>query len=107
MSLATSPADVLTTIARSFVIAQKYATMEEALWGMAVSEVRCKIAYYRRRVRALERKYGSDFDTFSARLKGRATPAEEDDWLAWRSANSMLADWQRVYEGLQSGFPRA
>ena len=102
MSLTTSSVDVLTTIARSLVVAQKYASVEEALQAMAVSEVQRKMGYYRRRIRALERKYGTDFETFSARLQARATPAEEDDWLGWRSANRMLADWQTAYEELQS-----
>lgn len=100
----TSPTsvDVLTTIARTLVIAQKYASAEEALRGMALAEVRRKIAYYRQRIRALERKYAADFETFSARIQGCATPAEEDDWLAWRSANRMLADWRKAYERLQN-----
>lgn len=97
MSVTTS-VDVLTTIARSLVVAQECPSIEEALQGMAVSEVQRKIAYYQRRIRGLERKYGTDFDTFTARIQGRATPSEEDDWLAWRSANSMLADWQKTSE---------
>lgn len=101
MSLTTSSVDVLTTIARSLVVSQEYSSVEEALQAMAISEVRRKIAYYRRRIRALERKYGTDFETFSMRLQGRATPAEEDDWLAWRSAKRMLADWQKTLEELQ------
>ena len=101
MSLTTSSVNVLTTIARSMVVTQKYVSVEEALQAMALSEVRRKVAYYRRRIRALERKHGVDFETFSAQLQGRATPGEEDDWLAWRSANRMLADWQRTYEELQ------
>lgn len=107
MSPMTSSVDVLTTIARSLVVAQEYASVEEALQAMALSEVRRKVTYYRRRIRALERKYGTDFETFSARLRGRATPAEEDDWLAWRSANRMLADWQRTCEELQRARARA
>jgi len=103
MSLTASSVDVLTTIARSLVVAQKFASVEEALQEMALSEVRRKKAYYRRRIRTLERKYDADFDAFSARLQGRASPAEEDDWLAWRSANRMLSDWQRMYEELSSG----
>jgi len=101
MSLTTSSVDVLTTIARSLVVTQEYASVEEALQAMALSEVQRKIAYYQRRIRALEHKYGTDFEAFSARLRGRATPSQEDDWLAWRSANRMLADWQRAYEELQ------
>jgi len=98
MSATTSPADILTTIARSLVVAQEYPSVEEALQGMALSEVGRKIAYYRRRIRGLERKYGSDFDSFTAQLQARATPSEEGDWLAWRSATHMLADWQQTHE---------
>jgi hypothetical protein len=56
---------------------------------------------YRRRIRKLERQYAMEFDAFTARLQGRATPAEEDDWLAWQSARHMLADWQQVYQDLR------
>ena len=100
MASTTSSVDVLTTIARSMVVSQEYASVEEALQHMALSEVQRKIAYYRRRIRTLEHKYNTDFQTFSAHLQGRATPAEEDDWLAWRSANRMLADWQKTSEEL-------
>jgi len=107
MSVTTSSVNVLTTIARSLVVTQEYASVEEALQAMALSEVRRKVAYYRQRIRALERKHGTDFGTFSAQLQGRATPDEEDDWLEWRSANRMLADWQRTYEELQHARARA
>ncbi len=100
MSYSASPTDILTTVAGTLVAKQKYASIQEALRELALSAVRSKTAYYRRRIRRLERKYSTDFDTFSARLKGRATPAEEDDWLAWRSARRMLADWQQAYRDL-------
>jgi len=106
LSLTISSVDVLTTIARSLVVAQEHTSVEEALQAMALSEVRRKIAYYQRRMRALEHKYGTDFETFGARIQGRASPAEEDDWLAWRSAYRMLADWQKAYEALKSGHAR-
>jgi hypothetical protein len=48
----------------------------------------------------MENKYGADFDKFTVRLKGKATPAQEDDWLAWKSARSMLMDWQKTYQDL-------
>jgi hypothetical protein len=103
MSVQVSPIDVLNTIAQSLVAKEKYPTIEEALRQLALSAVRNKIAYYQRRIRALERKYATDFNTFTARLQGQATPAEEDDWLAWRSAQGMKADWQQVYQDLLNG----
>jgi len=69
MSAMLSPADVLTTIARSLVAMQRYSTVEDALNGMAVSEVRRKVTAYQRRIRALERKHGADFEAFSTRLR--------------------------------------
>ena len=102
MSSKSSVAEVLTTIAHSLVVAQDHPSVEEALQGMALAEVQRKIAYYRRRIRGLERKYGADFETFGARIRGQATPAEEDDWLAWRSAHRMLADWQETYDKLSA-----
>lgn len=101
MSLHTSPNSVLTKVARSLVATERYATMEDALWDMALSAVRGRVSYYRRRIRKMENKYGTDFDKFTARLKGKATPAQEDDWLAWKSARSMLKDWQKTYQDLR------
>ena len=106
MSLSTSPSNVLNTLARSLVAKQAYPSVEEALRELALTAVRSKIAYYQRRIRSMERKHGTSFDKFSLRLKGRATPAQEDDWLAWRSAQRMLADWHNTYRDLLNGGAR-
>jgi hypothetical protein len=98
------PKTILNQVASSMVATQRYATQEEALWQLALSAVRSKTAYYRRRIRGLERKYGIDFDTFTTRLKNQATPSQEDDWLAWRSARRMLSDWQKAYQDLQTSW---
>ncbi|MGC1376376.1 MAG: hypothetical protein WA821_09140 [Anaerolineales bacterium] len=100
MTLYNSPNSVLSKVAGSLVAEKRFATVEEALWDMAVSTVRGKVAYYRRKIRKMENKYGMEFDKFTTRLKGTATPALEDDWLAWKSAISMLADWQKTYQDL-------
>lgn len=101
MSLYASPTDTLNLMARSLVVQRRYATEDEALRDFALSAIRNKIAHYQRRIKALQRKYGVDFDAFSVRLQGRATPNEEDDWLAWRSARRMQADWHQVYRELR------
>jgi hypothetical protein len=95
-----SPTGIIKQVATSLVAKQRYSTLEEAIWELALSSVRSKTAFYRRRIRKLENKYGTDFNKFTVRLKNQATPAEEDDWLAWRSALSMLADWQKAYQDL-------
>ena len=100
MALAISSTIVLDKVATTLVAQQRYTTIEEALWELALSAVRAKLVYYRRRVRRLERKHGMEFEQFTAHLQNRATPAEEDDWLAWRSAYRMLLDWQKAYQDL-------
>ncbi len=97
MSLTMTPAAVLNKVAGALVAQQKYTSIEEALWALALDTVQRKARYYQRRIHKLETKYGIDFATYTAQLKEQATPAEEDDWLAWRSAQSMLADWQQTY----------
>jgi hypothetical protein len=100
MTLYNSPNSVLNKVAGSLVAEKRFATVEEALWDMAVSTVRGKVTYYRRKIRKMENRYGMEFDKFTTRLKGTATSAQEDDWLAWKSAISMLADWQKTYQDL-------
>jgi len=95
-----APTDILTAIAGTLVAKNKYTSREEALRALALAVIRSKMAYYRRRIRRLERKHHTNLDRFTARLKGRATPGEEDDWFEWRSAGRMLADWHQAYEDL-------
>lgn len=97
---------VLNKVTRSLVVRQKCATRDEALQQLALAAVRDKIAHYRRRIRKLERKYGTDFAGFTSRLQGRATPAQEDDWLSWKAAESLLADWQHAYRDLRDAGAR-
>lgn len=106
MSVSVSPTNILNNLARTLVAKQRYGSIEEALWEFALSAVRSRIVCYQRRIRKLQRKYMTDFDTFTTLLQGRATPVEEDDWLAWRSARSMLADWQQAYRDLLNDRPR-
>jgi hypothetical protein len=92
-----STKDLLNDLAQSLVIKGKYINIDEALCGIAISAVRDKISHYRRRIKRLEHKYNADFKTFTDRLKGKATLIEEDDWLAWHSAQNMEADWKKIY----------
>lgn len=107
MSTSISATAVLHSVAQTLVKRSKYQDIEQALREMALITVRNKINYYQRRLRSFERKYATDFQSFTERLQGKATPAEEDDWLAWRSAQSMAADWRQTYEELlNNGAPR-
>jgi hypothetical protein len=69
MVTALKPIKIINQVASSLVAKHRYMTLEEAIWNMALSSVRKKTVYYRRRIRKLEKKYGIDFDTFTSRLK--------------------------------------
>jgi len=105
--MSVTPTKVLTTIAHSLVHTRRYPSVEEALRGMAIEEVRRKIIHYQRRIDHFKRKYGMDFQTFSASLEGKATISEEDNWMAWRAAHSMLADWEKAHRELVSNVTRS
>jgi len=100
MAIDVSPVKILHTLAESLVITQRYSSIDEALKQLAISAVKNKMAYYRQRIRKMEHKHKTDFDSFSRSLQGKATPEEEDDWLEWRSARQMLIDWERTYQEL-------
>jgi len=97
--------DVLTTIARSLVVTQKYRDLDEALYALAIAEADRKIGKYRRRISHLRKKYNMTFDEFTAHLCGTATIEQEDDWLEWEAALDMLSDWEATKKELrQSAF---
>jgi hypothetical protein len=97
-----SAAAVLNGIADTLVVEAKFTSKEDALRSLARSAVRERMVRYRRRIQRLERKHGADFAEFTRRIKGSATPQQEDDWLAWRSAIEMLNEWKAVYQNLDA-----
>ena len=88
--------EVLNTIAKSFMVTQKYPSIEDALLALAISEIERKITKYRRQIHRLQKKYGKSFEELTADLQGKANIDEEDDWFEWQSAMRMLADWEAI-----------
>lgn len=92
---------VLKSIVKSLVATQRYKSVKEAIDEIALAAVQKKIAYYQRRIRKFERKYGIDFDAFDNRLKGGSSLSEEDDRFEWRSDLSMVNDWKTVLKEIK------
>ena len=61
------------------VLEGKYASIENALRGLARMALRERIECCGRRIRRLERKYGTDFDGFTLSISGRAALQQADD----------------------------
>ncbi len=75
-----------------------YPSQEIALKGIVLQQVQRHIEEARLEIARFERKHGCSFEKLTALLKGRATIEEEDDWMAWESAQDMLASWQQVQQ---------
>ena len=94
--------DVLTSVAESLVTTGMYKSPQEAVKGLALAQIERDIAKYRRRIAALQRKYGMSFEEFTAHLQGRATMAEEIDWEEWDTARMMLEIREKSREEIEA-----
>jgi hypothetical protein len=60
-----------------------------------------KVKFYGKKVRSYKAKYGS-FAEFTRKLRGKASPKEEDQWMDWDAAVNMLNSWEHVTSELDS-----
>ncbi len=95
-------AKILETIASTLVTTGRYQTQADAIRAIAIDQVNRKISLYASRVKRFEKKHRTDFDGFSKRLRNRATPRQEDEWMDWETALSMLAAWRKAKKELEN-----
>jgi hypothetical protein len=88
--------EVLEKVARSMVGAGLYKDVATAIHALAVEQVERKIAAYQGKVQQFERTYGHSLAQHSRLLEGRASMAEEDEWMEWKGAQVMLEAWQQT-----------
>lgn len=69
---------------------------ERAFRALLLDYVDRHIAIYKDKNAEFEARYQQNFDSFTASLKNRATPAQEDEWMDWESAVLFLAKWQFI-----------
>ncbi|MHB2036166.1 MAG: hypothetical protein ACYCPW_05420 [Nitrososphaerales archaeon] len=54
-----------------------------------------KVKVYEKKIKVYESRYGS-FEQFSHRIRGDASPSQEDRWMEWEGARNMLKAWKHV-----------
>jgi hypothetical protein len=85
-------------LARPLVEAGIYTSQEafvrDIVKGMATSRIKT----YEGAVRRYRARYGS-LEHFGAKIKGKASPKQEDDWMNWEAAEDMLKAWKKVAKG--------
>jgi hypothetical protein len=55
-----------------------------------------QIALYKSKNDEFESRHKQSFDAFTAGLKNRATPEQEETWMDWESARAFLRKWQSI-----------
>ncbi len=90
--------EVLETVARGMVAAGLYKDIAAAIRAMALEQIEHKIATYRAQVEGFEQQYQHSLETHSSLLMGRASMAEEEDWMEWKGAVVMLEAWRRALQ---------
>ena len=95
--------EVLEKVARGMVVAGLYKDVATAIQALAVEQVERKIAAYQGKVQEFERTYGHSLAEHSRLLEGRASMAEEDEWMEWKGAQVMLEAWQQALREVLQG----
>lgn len=69
---------------------------ERALSALLLDYIDRQIALYREKNDKLEAQYKQNFEAFSASIKNKAAPEQEDVWMDWEAALAFLRKWQAV-----------
>ena len=85
-------------IAKPLVEAGIYASQEAFIRDIVKDMAMNRVRTYESAVRRHRAKHGS-LERFGAKIKGKASPKQEDDWMEWEAAEDMLRAWKRVAEG--------
>jgi hypothetical protein len=69
---------------------------ERALSALLLDYIDRQIALYREKNEKLEAQFKQNFEAFSASIKNKAAPEQEDVWMDWEAALVFLRKWQAV-----------
>jgi Arc/MetJ-type ribon-helix-helix transcriptional regulator len=85
----------LEQIARPLVEAGIYASEEAFVRDIVKDMATKRVRTYEGAVRKYRAKHGS-LEQFGAKIKGKASPSQEDAWMEWEAAEGMLKAWKKV-----------
>ena len=73
-----------------------YSSPEQVLKSIILDYIEHQMAQIEAELKRYEQKYQQTFAEWSESLSGRATIADEDDWLEWEANLDMLDSWRQV-----------
>jgi len=68
----------------------------EILKSLLLDYIDRQIALYEGQARAFEAKHGMTFEEYTRNLRGRASIAEEDEWMNWEEALIFLRKCTKI-----------
>ncbi len=93
---ATTLTQVTSLLTEPFVRTGVYDSSEQALKHIILDYIERQIAWAQAELRRYEQKYQCTFADWSESLSGRATVADEDDWMEWEALLNMLDSWRQI-----------
>ncbi|OQY30851.1 MAG: hypothetical protein B6I38_06725 [Anaerolineaceae bacterium 4572_5.1] len=84
-----------------FVQAGIYSTPEQALKRIVLDYVERQISWAEVEMQRLERKHKQSFSEWSGALSGKASIADEDDWMEWESLQDMAKSWKQLKTAIE------
>ena len=99
--MATEYLKTIEQLARPLIDAGVYRSSNAFVKDLVREMAKKKIKTYIRISKKYQAKYGS-FDQFSNKIKGEATPKQEDEWMEWEAAKNMLKAWKKIAQELGS-----
>jgi hypothetical protein len=69
---------------------------ERVFSALLVDYIDRQIALYKRKNDEFESRHKQSFEVFTAALKNRAAPEQEEAWMDWEAAQIFLRKWQTI-----------
>ncbi|MGC9396215.1 MAG: hypothetical protein ACP5J4_15335 [Anaerolineae bacterium] len=87
---------VTSILTEPFVRTGVYSSPEQALKHIFLDYIQRQINWAKVELRRYEQRHGETFEEWTQALSGKATIAEEDEWMEWEATQDMLAGWQQI-----------
>jgi len=73
-----------------------FKSYDELLKSLLLDYIDRQITLYEEEARDFEEKHGMTFEEYTRDLRGRASIAEEDEWMDWEEALVFLRKWTKI-----------
>ena len=91
-------------LAEPFVRTGVYPNAEQALKHIFLDYIQRQIAWAEVAVQRYEQKHGAPFATWTRAIAGKATIADEDEWMEWEAVLDMLAGWRQIQAEIEQNY---